>query len=360
MTQGNRTAPGVHAGIVVFQAQHAHHSQALRCKGFVQLNHVHVVDGQASLGQHFERGGRRANAHDARCHTGSGHAHDAGFGRQAVFGSRGFIGQQQGTRTVVHTRGVACGHGAVWAHHTFELGQRFEAGFTRVLVGVHQNSIAFFLGNAHAHNFTRQVSGFDGGHGTQLAVVGHQVLRFALNLVIGGHVFCGLGHGVHTVLGFHQLVDEAPANGGVIDRVVAAEGGFGLGHHKGGAAHAFHTTGNHQTGFTRFDGAGGGANGVQTRAAQAVDGRAGHVDRQTGQQAAHVGHVAVVFARLVGAAVEHIGHGGPVHIGVAGHQGAQGDRAQVVGAHAAQGTAVAAKGGTDRVANVSLVHVTGL
>jgi hypothetical protein len=161
-------------------------------------------------------------------------------------------------------------------------------------------------------------------------------------------------------LGLHQLIDEAPANGGVVHGVVAAEGALGLGHHKWGAAHAFHTAGNHQTSFTGFDGACGRTNGVQTRAAQAVDGGTGHVDGQSGQQAGHVGHVAVVFTGLVGAAVQHIGHSGPVHIGVAGHQGTQRHRTQVVSAHAGECTAVAAKRGPDRVANVGLVHMTGL
>jgi hypothetical protein len=42
----------------------------------------------------------------------------------------------------------------------------------------------------------------------------------------------------------------------------------------------------------------------------------GTLQRQAGQQAGHAGHVAVVFAGLVGAAVEHVGHGGPVHVGL--------------------------------------------
>ncbi len=88
--------------------------------------------------------------------------------------------------------------------------------------------------------------------------------------------------------------------------------------------------------LARLDGARGGAHGVQARAAQAVDGGAGHIDGQARQQAAHAGHVAVVFTGLVGAAVEHIVHGGPVHTGVALHQRLDGDGAQVVSAHAGQ------------------------
>ena len=225
-----------------------------------------------------------------------------------------------------------------------------------MLVGVHQQRVAFFLGNGDRADFTRQVPGLDGRHGPQLAVHGHQVLGFALNLVVGGHVLGRLGHGVHAVFFFHQLVDEAPADGGVVHRVGAAESGFGFGHHEGRTAHAFHAAGNHQACFARFDGACRRAHCIQARAAQPVDRGPRHIQGQTGQQAAHVSHVAVVLTGLVGAAIQHIGDGRPVHAGVAGHQGLDGNGAQIVGAHTAQSAAVAAEGGADGITNKGLVH----
>jgi hypothetical protein len=155
------------------------------------------------------------------------------------------------------------------------------------------------------------VAGLLGSHGLELAGQGHAVLGFALDLELLGDVLGGLGHGVHAVLFLHQLVDEAPADGGVIDGVAAAEGAFGLGHDEGGAAHALHATGDHQPGLAGLDGARGRAHGVQAGAAQAVDGGAGHFQGQAREQAGHVGDVAVVFAGLVGAAVEHVGDGPP-------------------------------------------------
>src|SRR6218665_2922784 len=53
----------------------------------------------------------------------------------------------------------------------------------------------------------------------------------------------------------------------------------------------------------------GGPDGIDPRATQAVDGAARNLQRQARQQAAHAGDVAVVFAGLVGAAKQHIGHG---------------------------------------------------
>jgi hypothetical protein len=101
-----------------------------------------------------------------------------------------------------------------------------------------------------------------------------QVLGLALDLVVGGDVLRRLRHGVDAVLFLHQLVDEAPADGGVVHGVVAAEGALGLGHDEGRAAHAFHAAGDHEAGFAGRDGACRGAHGVQAGAAQAVDGGA--------------------------------------------------------------------------------------
>src|SRR5690606_31628712 len=98
------------------------------------------------------------------------------------------------------------------------------------------------------------------------------------------------------------------------------------------------------------------ANSVQPRAAQAVDGSAWHLQRQASEQAAHARNVAVVFARLVGTAVDHIGHSSPIDVGVAGHQCPQRYGAKVVGPYRRQGTTVAAEGGADGVTDKSLIH----
>jgi hypothetical protein len=53
------------------------------------------------------------------------------------------------------------------------------------------------------------------------------------------------------------------------------------------------------------------ADGIHARTAQAVDRGAGHFDRQAGEQAGHARDVAVVFAGLVGAAVDDVFDGWP-------------------------------------------------
>ncbi len=226
-----------------------------------------------------------------------------------------------------------------------------------MFVSIHHDGIAFFLRDGHWADFAGQVPIANGGRSSQLAVVGHQVLRFAFDLEIHRHVLGRFRHGVHTVLRLHEFVHKTPADGGVIDRVAAREGALGLGHHKGCAAHAFDSTGNHQSSLTGFDGASCRAHRIQPRAAQTVECAAGHFLRQTCQQCAHARHVAVVFAGLVGAAVEHVGDRGPIHLRVARHQGCNRHCAQIVSTYARQRTAVATERGANGVANQSLVHV---
>ena len=133
-----------------------------------------------------------------------------------------------------------------------------------MFVLVDHNGIALFLGNGDRRNFARQVARLLRRHGFHLACQGHAVLCFAFNFVIGGHVFGSLRHGVHAVFFFHQFIDKAPANGGVIHRVVAAKSCLGFGHHEGRAAHAFNAACNHQTSFSRFDGTRSRTDGIQT------------------------------------------------------------------------------------------------
>ena len=46
MAERDRAAVGVHAGVVIGEAELAHHRQALRGEGLVQFDHVDVIDVQ--------------------------------------------------------------------------------------------------------------------------------------------------------------------------------------------------------------------------------------------------------------------------------------------------------------------------
>ncbi|MNF18568.1 hypothetical protein D3C80_2227280 [compost metagenome] len=46
MTEGDRTAIGIHLSGVVTQPQFTRHRQCLCRKSFIQFNHVHLVEAQ--------------------------------------------------------------------------------------------------------------------------------------------------------------------------------------------------------------------------------------------------------------------------------------------------------------------------
>ena len=194
-----------------------------------------------------------------------------------------------------------------------------------MLIYVDHHCIAFFLRNGDGANFGIEVTGFLRSHGLGLAGQSHAVLVFAVDFEIGRNVFSRFGHGVHAVFFFHQLIDKAPANRRVIDRVAAAKRALGFGHDKRCAAHALDATGNHHAGFACFDRARGSSDRVHTRTAQTVDSGARQIHGQTGQQTRHMRYVAVVFTSLVNAAVYQVGHGHPIDLGVTGHQGLKGN-----------------------------------
>src|SRR3546814_4162983 len=75
------------------------------------------------------------------------------------------------------------------------------------------------------------------------------VLIGTVDLEIVSHVLGGFGHRVDAVLGLHEFVDEAPADGGVVNGGIARERRVGLAHDERRAAHAFDAAGQHQAGF---------------------------------------------------------------------------------------------------------------
>ena len=270
---------------------------------------------------------------------------------QAVASGSLFVSQQQRSGAVVHARGVAGRDGTAFTNHALQLGQRFQAGFARVLVLRHDDGVALLLCDRDRHDLGVEDAFFLRASRLLLAGQREQVLVFAADLEIVCDVFGRFRHRIHAVLRLHQLVDEAPADRRVIDGGVARKRAVGLAHDERRTAHAFDAASQHQAGFTGANGAGGGADGVQARTAQAVDGGAGHFDRQTGQQRGHAGDVAVVFASLVRATHDRVIQFFPAHAGVARYQRLDGDSGQIVGAHRSQRAAVAAEGSADRITN---------
>src|SRR5471030_1263437 len=356
MAERDGAAVRIDARVVVAQAERAQHRQSLRGKGLVQFDDVDLVQRHAELAQQLLRGRHRPHAHDARRHAGARHADHAGARCQAVAPGRVGAGQQQGAGAVVDARRVAGRDAAIRPDHAFQFRQRLDGGRARMLVLREDDGIAFFLCQRHRHDFIVEAAFADRLRRLILAGQRKAVLVGAADAEIVGHVLGRLRHRVDAVQFFHQRIGKAPADGGVVDRRGAGKSRVRLAHHERRARHRLDAAGEHQARLAGADGARGRADRVHARTAQAVDGSARHFLRQAGQQRRHARHVAVVFAGLVGAAVDDVVDGAPVDAGITAHQLAQRQRAEVVGADVFQRAGVAADRGADRVADKGISH----
>jgi hypothetical protein len=72
-------------------------------------------------------------------------------------------------------------------------------------------------------------------------------------------------------------------------------------------------------------------------------------------------HIAVFLARAIGIAIDHVADQAGVQAGMTGHQGANRDRGEIVGADPAQATSVLAEWrahGIDKVGVLDRVHMS--
>src|SRR6185369_3144666 len=113
-----------------------------------------------------------------------------------------------------------------------------------------------------------------------------------------------LAHALQRKHFFHARIRITPAQRGVPSRDIArrAEGLGVLGHAVGRAGHALDPARDQDVRLAAADGAGRLVDGGERAGAKAVRRDARHAVRQAGEQGAHAGDVAVVLARLVGAA----------------------------------------------------------
>jgi len=157
-------------------------------------------------------------------------------------------------------------------------------------------------------------------------------------------------------LRFQERIDEAPADGGVVNFRRARKRFAGLAHDERRPRHRLDAAGNGEIHFAGADGARRIADRIEAGRAQPIDGEAGHGLRQPGEQQRHARDVAIVFAGLVGAAEEHFIEPRPVGLRVAFNERADRCGGKVVGAQFRQRAAVAADGGARCIANENLAH----
>src|SRR5918996_700723 len=118
-----------------------------------------------------------------------------------------------------------------------------------------------------------------------------------------GHVLAGLAHRLEREHLFHARVGEPPTERRVPDDLVPARKGvLGLPNDERRPAHRLDPAGDEELAVSRADGMAGGDDGRETGGTETVDRHAGDLLRKAGEQGRHAGDVAVVLARLVGAA----------------------------------------------------------
>ena len=147
------------------------------------------------------------------------------MGSSPYFLSRLLGGDDQGRRAVIDAGGIAGRHRAVLAERRRQLRQLLQRGVgAGMLVLVDDDRIALALRDRDRHDLLGEPSVGLRRRRLLLRAQGEGVLVLARDVEVRGHVLAGLRHGIDAVLLLHQRVDEAPADGGVVDLGIAREG----------------------------------------------------------------------------------------------------------------------------------------
>ena len=150
---------------------------------------------------------------------------------------------------------------------------------------------------------------------------------------------------------FHDGIDEAPADGGVEDLRRALKRRLGLAHDERSARHRFGAAGDGEIDLARLDRPRRRGERVHSRSAQAVDRHARNGVGKSGEQEGHAREVAVVLARLVGAAQDDLLHF-VRKAGMTAHQLSDRQRRKIIRAHARERPGVPADRGADIIADI--------
>ncbi|EGE61062.1 hypothetical protein RHECNPAF_1260041 [Rhizobium etli CNPAF512] len=357
MAERDRAAIAVDPLIVIGNAERAQHRQPLAGKGLVEFDDVELFLAHAEPGHQLARGRNRTDAHDAWRNGGGGAAEDAGDRRQAVFSRRRFGSDDHRSGAIIDAGGITCGHRAAFLFERgAEFRQRLDRRRARMLVPFDDDGIALALRNGHRGDLLRQPSIRLRGRRLRLAAHGKGILVRAADMIVLGDILACFRHGIDAVLLLHHRIDETPADRRVVNFGRPRKGRLGLRHDEGRARHALDAARNHQLGLAGADGARRGDHRIHAGAAEPVDRRARDNDRQAGQERRHARHIAVVLARLVGAAEDHVVDGVPVDDAIALHQRLQRDGAEIVGAHRGERAGEAADRRPDIVADKGFGH----
>src|SRR5262249_29409742 len=113
-------------------------------------------------------------------------------------------------------------------------------------------------------DFFSEVSRSDCLAGSLLGARRKNILVRAWNLEFAADVLTGLGHRVDAVLLLHQRIDEAPADGRVVDFCRTGESFLRLALHEGRSRHRFNAAGNGKFDLAGTDCARGGPDRIKS------------------------------------------------------------------------------------------------
>ncbi len=170
--------------------------------------------------------------------------------------------------------------------------------------------------------------------------------------MLSRQVFRGLCHRVHAMQRLHPRIDEAPAERRVLELLLARVRRVGLAEHVRCPGHALDPAGDHHVGLAEGTGPRRLAQRFEPGCTEAVYGYARYRGRQAREQRGHARDVAVVLARLIGAAEVDVVDGGGVELRMTLQQAPDRQRGEIVGAYRAQATAKSAEGRAQAVAQI--------
>ena len=299
---------------VVRQPELAQAGQRLRGERLVQLDHVEVADLEPEPRHQLLRRRHRADAHDARRHAGRRHAGDAREGFSPCFFTAASEASSSAAAPSLTPEALPAVTVPGSRHERLELGERLQRGVRpQVLVLAHRHR----AGLAARHGHRLDLLGEDSpppapspARCCERSANASWSLR--RDLVVLGDVLGRLRHRVDAVLLLHQRIDEAPADGGVLDLGAALERLLRLAHDERRARHPLDAAGDHEVGLAGADRPRRRPTASSPDAHSRLTVMPGIDVRQAGQQQRHAGDVAVVLAGLVGAAEIHLVERRPV------------------------------------------------
>ena len=357
MPHGNGPTVGVETFIIASQPQLFATAQYLGGERLVDLDYIHLRQGDTGPGQCLAAGLHRAQAHDPWGHTSHRTRQNTGARGNArrVTSSTGTDNQCR--RTVIHAGGIPCGDDAT-LNDSRQFCQLFSggAGAGMLILCHRQRLFLAALGNSHRQNLFPVETLFLGRLVALLGTSGKRIRCLTADAQVVGHVLGSFRHGVATELAEDGRVGEAGTDGAVENGHIAAEGFFGLGHYERRPAHGLGAAGDNQLALGHRHHTRRIQRRRQATATQAVNGNPGHGFRQPRQQAGVTRHVAGIFTGLIGIADHHVFIAGQLEP-VALYQLTDHPGQQVIRTHRRQGATMATKRGSQAIVDIGIQHL---